>query len=281
MPANTMPANTECQLLIDPPADGAWNMAVDEALLVATAESGQSTLRFYKWLRPTLSLGYFQNYADRDSHSASQDADVVRRLSGGGAILHDRELTYSLFLPASHRFAQETQSLYDAVHEAIITVLDSLLATSSLRAESCQQSPSLATGNEPFLCFKRRAVGDILLPHKSPGGAPKIAGSAQRRQRGVAMQHGSILLGQSTAAPELAGIAEIANVDLSPKELLSRLVDNFSGKLALNLMCGELPPRRQPTPSNCKATNIDRPIGPNAANAAAVFLVLDLALCHD
>ena len=55
------------RLLLDPPAAGAWNMAVDEALLEAAAAEGQCTLRFYQWAEPTLSLGYFQAYADRES----------------------------------------------------------------------------------------------------------------------------------------------------------------------------------------------------------------------
>ena len=59
------------RLLLDPPAAGAWNMAVDEALLEAAAAEGQCTLRFYRWQEPTLSLGYFQAYADRWQHAAS------------------------------------------------------------------------------------------------------------------------------------------------------------------------------------------------------------------
>ena len=71
-------------------------MAVDEALLIDAAENGVATLRFYQWSEPTLSLGYFQRYDDRDQHAASRECAVVRRQTGGGAILHDRELTYSL-----------------------------------------------------------------------------------------------------------------------------------------------------------------------------------------
>src|SRR5262245_57717493 len=90
---------SEIRLLSDPPAPGAWNMAVDEVLLTAAAASGQATLRFYTWNEPTLSLGYFQAAADRQQHAASLACTLVRRASGGGAILHDRELTYSVALP--------------------------------------------------------------------------------------------------------------------------------------------------------------------------------------
>jgi len=109
-------------LLLDPPAAGAWNMAVDEALLEAAAE-GQGTLRFYRWSEPTLSLGYFQQYADRRQHEPSRQCAVVRRPSGGGAILHDIELTYSLAVPSRHPLALDRLGFYQAVHTALIAVL--------------------------------------------------------------------------------------------------------------------------------------------------------------
>ena len=74
-------------------------MAVDEALLETAASLGVPTLRFYQWQEPTMSLGYFQEYADRLRHAASAGCPTVRRASGGGAIMHDRELTYSLAVP--------------------------------------------------------------------------------------------------------------------------------------------------------------------------------------
>ena len=67
-----MSNNSDFHLLLDPPAAGAWNMAVDETLLEAAAAEGQCTLRFYQWAEPTLSLGYFQAYADRNQHEASR-----------------------------------------------------------------------------------------------------------------------------------------------------------------------------------------------------------------
>jgi len=227
---------TDCLLLIDPPAAGAWNMAVDEALLGATVESDQPTLRFYQWQRPTLSLGYFQSYAERWTHPLSGDADVVRRLSGGGAILHDRELTYSLFLPASHRWSHDTQSLYEVVHQTIADCLQSLLTSeSSWQPVLCEQTSQVASAEEPFLCFQRRTQGDILLRKQSNGfgTCSKIVGSAQRRRRGTVLQHGSILLDQSSAAPELFGIANIVNQKILPATLLASLPNRLAERLGL------------------------------------------------
>src|SRR2546423_9952589 len=89
------------RLLLDPPAARAWNMAVDEFLLDCWAAVGAPpTLRFYGWAPPCLSLGYFQPFGVVDvAGCRSLGVEVVRRPTGGRAILHDRELTYSLALP--------------------------------------------------------------------------------------------------------------------------------------------------------------------------------------
>src|SRR5688572_3671775 len=90
------------RLIIDPPARGAWNMAVDE-LLLEEACRGARALRLYQWSEATLSLGYFQAAAERTEHTASRDCPLVRRASGGGAIVHHRELTYCLAMPVAER----------------------------------------------------------------------------------------------------------------------------------------------------------------------------------
>jgi len=235
-----------CRLLIDPPADGAWNMALDEALLTASLESQQPTLRFYQWSRPTLSLGYFQRYQDRAEHTASRDAHVVRRLSGGGAILHDREVTYSVLLPASHPLARDTQALYDALHAALIESLQGVIARENptWQAVPCLSSSSISAGQEPFLCFERRFLGDILLRGDAtscPANEHKVVGSAQRRRRGVVLQHGSILLGRSPLAPELSGIREISGIELQVEHMLATLPAAIAEALRLDLYPEVLP----------------------------------------
>ena len=193
-----MPA---ARLMIDPPQQGAWNMAVDEALLESAAE-GITTLRFYQWSEPTLSLGYFQPLADREQHLASRKCPLVRRASGGGAILHDRELTYSFAAPVEQRFAAHIERLYYAFHETLLATL----AEWDIQAELCAGPPAgqKPRSSEPFLCFQRRSAGDVLYR------GSKICGSAQRRHRGAVLQHGSILLDCSPGAPELAGVLQLA-----------------------------------------------------------------------
>jgi len=235
-----MLSNTPCQLILDPPAEGAWNMAVDEALLDAAAETDMPVLRFYQWLRPTLSLGYFQPYADRKKHPPSLEANVVRRLSGGGAILHDREVTYSLILPHSHRLARDTQQLYRAVHEAFLQLLNRILPLekSPWQLARCEKPAAVKPSSEPFLCFERRSPGDLLLKPASEtdtSADTKIVGSAQRRRRGAVMQHGSLLLGQSALAPELLGLNEIVGSKLDAEEILQSLPAEFSHQLGMDM----------------------------------------------
>ena len=153
------------RLLIDPPASGAWNMAVDEALLETAIAGGPATLRFYAWQEPTLSLGYFQSRDDREQHPASSACPLVRRSSGGGAILHDRELTYSIALPvAVARSSAAATELYDGVHETLVETLAAVGVTAVLyRAAGggCATQDSKRS-SEPFLCFQRRACGDVI-----------------------------------------------------------------------------------------------------------------------
>lgn len=237
---------TPCRLIVDPPLDGAWNMGFDEALLEQAADAGVATLRFYQWQEPTLSLGYFQAYDERDTHAESRQAAVVRRQSGGGALMHDRELTYSLSLPAEHPFARQSPQLYDVVHHSLIALLAAEGITASLhrdRAASLHPSPNdepiakVSPAEEPFLCFARRTAADVVLPTALVAEPPvKIVGSAQRRRRGAVLQHGSVLLDRSPAAPELAGIEQISGVSLSPDWLAKKWAGRLAAALNLELV---------------------------------------------
>lgn len=246
---------TPCRLIVDPPLDGAWNMAVDEALLEDAAARGTATLRFYQWAEPTLSLGYFQSYAERHAHAASGAAAVVRRSSGGGALLHDRELTYSLSLPATHPLSREAARLYHVVHEALIATLAEwhiapamygYVQTAAISPAAASvpaiSAPTPSNAAEPFLCFARRTEADVILtkPQASVP-ASKICGSAQRRRRGAVLQHGGVLLAQSAVAPELLGIAELGGPALAPGELVSRWQPRLAAALQLGLTPQALP----------------------------------------
>lgn len=228
-----MPA-LPCRLIIDPPGDGAWNMAVDDALLEAAARDGGAALRFYRWSEPTLSLGYFQAHAQRDRHPPSRGCACVRRHSGGGAILHHYELTYSLTVPAKRALARDPHVLYLAAHRSLAGVLQDAAGPAHGERISVRGQPRSRPDREPFLCFQRCALGDLVVGTPASGVARdshtlhKVAGSSQRKRHGVVLQHGSVLLARSPHAPELPGIAEALGVELTA----AQLADAWAPRLA-------------------------------------------------
>jgi lipoate-protein ligase A len=180
------------RLLNDPALDGPVNMARDEALLDAVGQGqAPATLRLYQWSSPTISLGYFQPYAAYEAlPSPAGSLPVVRRLTGGGAILHDLELTYSIVFPAGHPLVEGgAHRLYELAHEGIIASLHRL----GLSAAPSGQTDDSSARSGPFFCFDRRHRYDLVI------GKKKIAGSAQRRRRDAVLQHGSIILGNRYA----------------------------------------------------------------------------------
>lgn len=201
----------------DTPQSGRFNMAMDEALLEFGAERSCCVVRIYEWAEPTVTLGYFQGSTSASTRPASDDSlrglPVVRRLSGGGAILHDRELTYSCVVPASHPVRHDPSELYTLVHEQLIRLLAECHVPATLRrdfnvrsnAEQGQAGDGNSAAAEPFLCFLRSNPNDIV--HAS---GAKIVGSAQRRRKGVILQHGSLLLAESVAAMGIRGIRELS-----------------------------------------------------------------------
>ena len=192
---------TPCRVLVDPPASGAWNMAVDEALLEQTRITDVPVFRLYGWEEATLSLGYFQPSAAAEPFFR---LPLVRRLSGGGAIVHHHEITYSLCLPPGHSLAAKPNRLYRKVHEGLAGALGTLGVTLDRRGmlpNSPEQRP-----DGPFLCFLRQSPDNLMLD------GSKVVGSAQRRRRGALLQHGSVILATSPHAPDVIGLQELAGV---------------------------------------------------------------------
>ncbi|MBX3426753.1 MAG: hypothetical protein KF688_13820 [Pirellulales bacterium] len=240
---------SSCLLLVDPPQSGVWNMAVDEALLAAADERGEAAIRIYRWSEPTLSLGYFQRAADRAAHAPSRDCPIVRRHSGGGALVHDRELTYAIALPATHPQARRPPDLYRIAHAALIEALAEQCAAVQTFAcgelgcandGSCSADGQQHGDDDQFLCFARRHPIDLVAANSLDDPAPKLVGSAQRRRRGALLQHGSLLLARSTAAPELPGIREACGVDVDEERLIAACLKQWTAALQLDGRSGEL-----------------------------------------
>jgi lipoate-protein ligase A len=172
------------RLIYDSPAAGSHNMAVDQAILEAVA-SGQSlpTLRLYAWQPPCLSLGYGQRAGDVDfARTAAYGWDVVRRPTGGRAILHTDELTYSLCLPETDQLA--AGSILESYQRMSLALLAGLRQLGA-QPQAGAQAERAAGGP---VCFETPSHYEITVDGR------KLVGSAQARRGGGVLQHGSLPL---------------------------------------------------------------------------------------
>jgi lipoate-protein ligase A len=191
-------------VILDPPMSGPRNMEIDEALLEKARPDWPVVLRIYQWEQPTLSIGHFQQIDERLSSPGLAKLPWVRRRTGGGAIVHDQELTYCIVFP--NRDGQpskgHSEALYRAIHLQFVEALGKLGLAAKL-SEACTCKLQKEQKSEPFLCFSRRSPVDLLV------GNDKIMGSAQRRSTAGLLQHGSFLLHRSGFAPQLSGLLDI------------------------------------------------------------------------
>jgi lipoate-protein ligase A len=228
---------------IDEPRSGLMNMAIDDAMLDFADERRAVVLRLYQWSEPTLSLGYFQRIRDRDTHLPSRDLLVVRRATGGGAIVHHHDLTYSLAVPQLSSSVGAATAIYGVVHQAIVEWLCELgLAARQWQETYNLQTPSVqrtVLSKSEFLCFHRRSQGDVVV------GDHKVLGSAQRRSKGALLQHGSLLVAKSEYQPSLVGLLDLlsiegeilANQRLFSEEMRSRIQRGIDALLGVRVQC--------------------------------------------
>jgi lipoyl(octanoyl) transferase len=180
------------RLIQTPPARGAWNMAVDEAILDAVRRAeAPPTLRLYAWEPPCFSLGYAQSVKDVDRAAlAERGWDLVRRPTGGRAILHTDELTYSVIgPPEDERLAGSVLESYRCLSSALLQALHLLGIPAEAHEKSLLDgnSPTLAERENP-ICFEVPSNYEITVDGK------KLIGSAQARRRDGVLQHGSLPL---------------------------------------------------------------------------------------
>ena len=177
-------------------ADGATNMATDAALMAHARRTGVATFRVYSWDRPTLSLGRHERARDRfdAARIAAQGIGVVRRPTGGRALLHHREVTYSVTAPVgapgvapgvAQGCAPSLRESYAAINSVLLDALARLGVSATIVGSARRLRPLRPEGAS---CFAEPSAGELTV-----GGA-KLVGSAQLREAGALLQHGSILL---------------------------------------------------------------------------------------
>ena len=171
------------RLLLDGPGAGPWNMAVDEVLLRSAQRGAPPTLRFYTWDGGWLSLGFAQRLdAARQAACREAGVGIVRRATGGRAVLHGADLTYAVAAPAA-ALPAGLHATYARIGEALRQGLRAL-GVEVERSAADRAAP----GQGAFDCFQSPAADEICAQGR------KLAGSAQRRAGGGVLQHGSLRL---------------------------------------------------------------------------------------
>ena len=175
----------DLRVILDGAQNGVLNMQRDAELLAGHRPGDDPVLRLYRWDPPAISIGHNQKFSQFDGRAAAAAGlDLVRRPTGGRAILHAQELTYSIVgTSPGPLFGETLHSSYELINQALLRFLGSLGIQADISAGEPRQD---ARG---LLCFKSAGRHEIHV------GGRKLIGSAQRRTAGVFLQHGSILTG--------------------------------------------------------------------------------------
>ncbi len=217
-------------MLRDGALDGALNMARDHALARALSPD-RAVLRLYGWRRPTVSLGRNEPSAGLDRRAlAAEGVDVVRRPTGGRAVLHHREVTYAAVLPL--RALGGLRPAYRALNRALVRGL-SLLGVEAALSRGTGRTARPDAGP----CFLEPAEGEVVA------GGRKLVGSAQARVGGALLQHGSILVdddqgrlgsflsGPAAGGPPPATLGGVLGAAPSTERIMDAVVAGFRAVL--------------------------------------------------
>lgn len=193
------------RLVHTPPLDGVDNMAFDQALLERAQSSGEGVVRVYSWRTPTLSFGRNQTalHAYDARLASAHGVDVVRRPTGGRALLHHHEVTYSVTAPIVP--GDSLRRWYEIINRALVGALARLGAYADIApaANHARAKRAPVPGIAP--CFEQPSEGELMLNGR------KLVGSALYREGGAFLQHGSILIDDDQQL-----IASLARVDVGP-----------------------------------------------------------------
>jgi len=187
-----MPPPAVLHLVCEPDRDGAFHMQRDAALLETAATRGVAVLRLYSWKPPCLSLGFMQRADELVDHDACRRAgvDVVRRPTGGRAVLHWEEITYALAAPVGEpRFGRTLAETQACIGRCLAAGLERLGVVASLSRPALDPERRLLRAP----CFASPGRAELMVVGR------KLVGSAQRRTSRSFLQHGSLLVGPAHA----------------------------------------------------------------------------------
>ncbi|TDF95916.1 lipoate--protein ligase family protein [Paenibacillus piri] len=212
--------------------DPAYNMAVDEAILTAHSEGKvPPTVRFYGWNPATLSIGYFQKAVEEIDFGQLEleGLGFVRRPTGGRAVLHDKELTYSIIVSESYPgIPRGVTEAYRVLSEGLLFGFRKLGLDARMVQLESEEDKSKYASMGSAACFDSPSWYELVVEGR------KIAGSAQTRQKQVVLQHGSILLDMDV--DQLFRVLKF-----SSERLQARLKQQFVSKaVAINDLCRQL-----------------------------------------
>jgi len=204
--------------------NGYENMAIDEAVFLS-CQQGKSlpTIRLYGWTPPAVSLGYFQKAENAINFEACKrrGVDVVKRLSGGRAVLHDKELTYSLICPeGTPPFGKTILETYKTISMCLISALKNLNLDVKWVTSKEKHSSFRHLNDKTVSCFSSPSWYEITVEGK------KICGSAQKRGGGTWLQHGAILLEH-----DVEMLVEVLKSGKSKQEFMDEI---FSSTTSIN-----------------------------------------------
>jgi lipoyl(octanoyl) transferase len=202
-------------------ARGARNMAIDHALFESAQQLHQPALRLYAWDPPCLSLGRNQRATGiyDPARAAAAGIDIVRRPTGGLAVLHDREVTYSVMAPLAA--LDGPRAAYVSINAAIVAALRACGVPAELAASGPTRRPAVGTAAP---CFDAPAAGEVVAAGR------KLVGSAQRCERRTLLQHGSVLLDGSQQA-----VVDLMTPGLTPTDAAG------GGSITLSELLGAAP----------------------------------------
>ncbi len=240
------------RLIVNAPLDARHNMAVDEALMLGQGDVGsRPTLRFYTWSENALSLGYFQSvqaFATSPS-SDTRASSVVRRITGGGAVLHGRDLTFSITATLPQQtIPSAVKDSYLKINEAVRIGLQKLYP--SIDYADCRDVLSMRERQKERVCFETPDCHDLLLNGK------KILGASQRRIGNKFLHQSSLYL------------------DYPHQHLIDSLVEGFNKSWKIDFEQSELTAEEKHLTSKIKSERYSDPAWSSALSVRECAAIL-------